>query len=421
MVVRLVGAARLVDGGYDVRVEPAFVDAQHPLATVDGAFNAVMLQGDAIREMTLAGPGAGGTETASAVVADITSVIGTMARASSERPAAWRDLPRLPPGEARSPFYFRLFVEDRPGALARVAEILARHAISIARLVQHQDGSGATLHVVTHEAAAGALARRARRARGACARYGGGSRPIPVVSDRGVPELGLGVTGARATWLTLGEGGTPLVRAPRLSESLGLDLHLKCEHLNPTGQLQGPRHGRRGRARAGRGVRTVVCASTGNTAASAATYAARAGLRAVVLTPEGATASAKRAQAHAVGRAGDRGPRHLRRRAAAVPRARRARRLHARQLAQPGPDRRPALGRRRDRRPARRRPDVIALPYGGGGNVSAVAARLRAKRASLPRSSSAKRPNGRRRSRRRSGSPSLPTSRGSSGLSQTAV
>ena len=71
MVIRLVGAARLVDGSFDVRVEPALVDKQHPLAKVDGAFNAVMLQGDAIREITLEGPGAGGTETASAVIADM--------------------------------------------------------------------------------------------------------------------------------------------------------------------------------------------------------------------------------------------------------------------------------------------------------------------------------------------------------------
>ena len=162
MVVRLVGAARLVDGAYDVRVEPAFVDAQHPLAKVDGAFNAVMLQGDAIREITLAGPGAGGTETASAIVADIAGVLGSTGPQSDP---VWRHLPRLPPGESRSPFYFRLFVEDRPGTLAHVAEILARHAISVARLVQHQDGSGATLHVVTHEAAAGRSGGRARGAR----------------------------------------------------------------------------------------------------------------------------------------------------------------------------------------------------------------------------------------------------------------
>jgi homoserine dehydrogenase len=186
MVVRLVGAARLVDGAYDVRVEPAFVDAQHPLAKVDGAFNAVMLQGDAIREITLAGPGAGGTETASAIVADIAGVLGS---AGPQSDPVWRDLPRLPPGDSRSPFYFRLFVEDRPGTLAHAAEILARHSISVARLVQHQAGSGATLHVVTHEASAGALS-SALAELGDLPEVSRRSRPIPVVSDRGVTELG---------------------------------------------------------------------------------------------------------------------------------------------------------------------------------------------------------------------------------------
>src|SRR5437764_1437725 len=69
MVVRLVGIATLAGDAVDVRVQPAFVDRAHPLAAVDGAFNAVMLQGDAIREITLEGPGAGGLETASAVEA----------------------------------------------------------------------------------------------------------------------------------------------------------------------------------------------------------------------------------------------------------------------------------------------------------------------------------------------------------------
>ncbi|HZU20702.1 MAG TPA: homoserine dehydrogenase [Gaiellaceae bacterium] len=189
MVVRLVGAARLDDAGYDVRVGPAFVDHQHPLANVDGAFNAVMLQGDAIRELTLAGPGAGGTETASAVVADIAGVVAASGTDAGQTDMTWRGLPRLPPGDARSPFYFRLFVDDRPGTLAHVADLLAQHAISIARLVQHQDGSGATLHVVTHEASAGALADALDRL-GALPEVRRRSRPIPVVSDRGVPELG---------------------------------------------------------------------------------------------------------------------------------------------------------------------------------------------------------------------------------------
>jgi homoserine dehydrogenase len=116
MVIRLVGAARLVDGRVDVAVQPALVDRQHPLAKVDGAFNAVMLQGDAIREITLEGPGAGGIETASAVIADITSVIGTMGTGFLQNDAAWRELPLLPPGESRSPFYFRLHVRARSRA-----------------------------------------------------------------------------------------------------------------------------------------------------------------------------------------------------------------------------------------------------------------------------------------------------------------
>jgi homoserine dehydrogenase len=110
MVIRLVGAARLVDGGFDVRVQPALVDKQHPLAKVNGAFNAVMLQGDAIREITLQGPGAGGVETASAVIADMVSVIGTMGTGFLQNDAAWRQLPKLPAGERTSPFYFRLSV-----------------------------------------------------------------------------------------------------------------------------------------------------------------------------------------------------------------------------------------------------------------------------------------------------------------------
>src|SRR3954462_3050940 len=189
MVIRLVGAARLVDGRFDVRVEPALLDKQHPLAKVDGAFNAVMLQGDAIREITLEGPGAGGIETASAVIADITTVIGTMHTGFLQNDAAWRALPKLPAGDNRSPFYFRLSVEDRPGALAQVAEELARREISIARLLQQQNGDGAELHVVTHQARAGAL-EDALAALGSLSDVHTRSKPLPVVSDRGVSELG---------------------------------------------------------------------------------------------------------------------------------------------------------------------------------------------------------------------------------------
>jgi len=149
----------------------------------------VMLQGDAIREITLEGPGAGGTETASAVIADMASVIGTMKTGFLQNDAAWRVLPRLDEGESSSPFYFRLSVEDRPGALARVAEELARREISIARLLQHSNGNGAALHVVTHQARSGSLT-AALDALGALPEVHRCSVPLPVVSERGVVELG---------------------------------------------------------------------------------------------------------------------------------------------------------------------------------------------------------------------------------------
>jgi homoserine dehydrogenase len=189
MVIRLVGAARLVEGQVDVRVGPALVDRHHPLAAVEGAFNAVMLQGDAIREITLEGPGAGGIETASAVIADMASVIGTMGTGFLQNDAVWRSLPRLAPGEHRSPYYFNLSVEDRPGVLARVAEELAEREISIARLLQHQNGTGAAIHVVTHEAREGSL-KEALAAISARPEVRRPPLPYPVVSDRGVAELG---------------------------------------------------------------------------------------------------------------------------------------------------------------------------------------------------------------------------------------
>src|SRR5579871_5687068 len=189
MVIRLVGAARLVDGHVDVRVGPALVDRHHPLAAVGGAFNAVMLQGDAIREITLEGPGAGGVETASAVIADMASVIGTLGTGFLQNDPVWRELPRLSPGESRSPYYFHLSVDDRPGVLARVADALAERNVSIARLLQHQNGDGAALHVVTHETRQGALD-EALAAITAMDEVRRKPLPFPVVSERGVAELG---------------------------------------------------------------------------------------------------------------------------------------------------------------------------------------------------------------------------------------
>ena len=101
--------------------------------------------------------------------------------------------------------------------------------------------------------------------------------------------------------VTLGEGHTPLLHAPRLSERFGVDLWLKWEGANPTGSFKD-----RGMSVAvtkalADGAAGVVCASTGNTAASAAAYAARAGLEAVIVVVAGAAASSKLVQVRAVG------------------------------------------------------------------------------------------------------------------------
>jgi homoserine dehydrogenase len=157
MVIRLVGVATLVGDAVDVRVQPAFVDRSHALAAVDGAFNAVMLQGDAIREITLEGPGAGGIETASAVVADLVSVVGTAGTGFLQNDACWRELERLDASEWRSPFYVHLDVADRPGVLAHAASRLAAHEVSVAQLVQRLEDGRAALELVLHESTFGAV------------------------------------------------------------------------------------------------------------------------------------------------------------------------------------------------------------------------------------------------------------------------
>jgi threonine synthase len=97
--------------------------------------------------------------------------------------------------------------------------------------------------------------------------------------------------------ISLGEGSTPLVAAPRLSERAGAEVWLKLEGANPTGSFKDRGMTCAVSAAVREGARAIVCASTGNTAASAAAYAARAGLRGAVIVPEGKIASGKLAQA----------------------------------------------------------------------------------------------------------------------------
>jgi homoserine dehydrogenase len=157
MGVKLIGIATLAEGAVDVRVQPALVERAHPLAGVEGSSNAVMLQGDAIREVTLGGPGAGGIETASAVVADLVSVVGTSGTGFLQNDACWRELPRLDPASWRTPCYVHLDVADQPGVLGHAAATFARHDVSIAQLVQRPEPGSATLDLLLHDAMIGSV------------------------------------------------------------------------------------------------------------------------------------------------------------------------------------------------------------------------------------------------------------------------
>ena len=106
---------------------------------------------------------------------------------------------------------------------------------------------------------------------------------------------------AHSQTVSLLEGDTPLIPMPRLSKQFGCELYVKFEGLNPTGSFKDRGMTAAISEAAGRGAQTVICASTGNTAASAAAYAARAGLRAIVLIPEGKVAVGKLAGAVAYG------------------------------------------------------------------------------------------------------------------------
>ena len=117
--------------------------------------------------------------------------------------------------------------------------------------------------------------------------------PVPLI-ERYRDDLPLA---AGDPLVTLNEGSTPLIHSPRLSEKIGAEAYLKFEGANPTGSFKDRGMTVAVSRAAGAGVEAIVCASTGNTAASCAAYAARAGLRGAVIVPEGKIAIGKLAQA----------------------------------------------------------------------------------------------------------------------------
>jgi homoserine dehydrogenase len=142
--LKLIGTAERIDGGLSVRVHPAFLYPGHPLATVSGPFNAVTVESPEITEVTMSGPGAGGPQTASAVLGD---VISAMIPPASTPPTSSR-LEIVT--DVVSAFYLHLEVADEPGVLAQVAQVLAAEGVSVKSVVQKGLGDQARLVMVLH-------------------------------------------------------------------------------------------------------------------------------------------------------------------------------------------------------------------------------------------------------------------------------
>jgi homoserine dehydrogenase len=146
LVLKLLGVAERLDSGVSVRVYPAFLYGGHPLASVVGPFNAVTLESPAITEITLSGPGAGGDQTASAVLGDVVSVMSS----SGMELDPIEELRLVPADEVESAFYLHLEVADRPGVLAEITKILGDNEVSVKSVVQKGLGENARLVMVMH-------------------------------------------------------------------------------------------------------------------------------------------------------------------------------------------------------------------------------------------------------------------------------
>ncbi|WP_299967278.1 homoserine dehydrogenase [uncultured Roseobacter sp.] len=156
--IKLLGVAQKTGRGLEQRMQPCLVPDTSPLGQLDGGTNMVVLDGDAVGQIVLRGPGAGEGPTASAVMADVCDiargvtgpVFGMPVNALTRMPAAHAELP--------APYYLRMSLEDKPGALAKIATVLGEAGVSIDRMRQygHEDTAAPVL-IVTHKTTPDAL------------------------------------------------------------------------------------------------------------------------------------------------------------------------------------------------------------------------------------------------------------------------
>ncbi len=154
--VKLLAIAHRTPGGIDVRVHPTMLPADHQMAKVNGVFNAIYVTGDAVGETMFFGEGAGAGPAASAVMGDVLEVARHLSQgvAPIVGCTCTDELPILPIDELSMKYYIRFSVADRLGVLATMAEVFARHNVSVHSMVQRGKGETGAVDViyVTHTA-----------------------------------------------------------------------------------------------------------------------------------------------------------------------------------------------------------------------------------------------------------------------------
>jgi len=153
-VVKLLGIAKESDDGIEVRVHPALLPEDHPLAPVDDVYNAIHVSGDAVGDVMFFGRGAGELPTASAVVGDVMSAARYQLRGVPGMISCtcFTEKEIKPMGLTSTKYYIRLNVADRPGVLASIAFVFGNNDVSLASVIQkHTTGQAAEIVLVTHE------------------------------------------------------------------------------------------------------------------------------------------------------------------------------------------------------------------------------------------------------------------------------
>jgi len=166
--IKLIAHTQRHPGRVEARVHPAMIPLEHPLARVEGAENAVFVEGDLVGQVLLVGQGAGGRPTASAVVGDLIDLARSIRRGVQSRPSFSFDdrIGVVPIGEVKTRAYYRMLAEDRPGVVAAVGQVFAEEGVSISSFIQKDAWSHdqtAELVVTTHPSLDASLQRARER------------------------------------------------------------------------------------------------------------------------------------------------------------------------------------------------------------------------------------------------------------------